>query len=248
MFQNKKLNIGIISLTSCEGCCFALLDAKEKYLDLFKEIDITFFRLWNEDQDLSLIKFDLCFVEGSPITKRNIQQLKIARQNSKFLASMGTCAHLGGIYHLKNYYDKNELIKKVYTETKGIDNPYVYPVSHYVKIDFDVPTCPIDAKEFLSMLNDMILGRLPKIRQNTVCYDCQKNGYQCVLQQGEICLGPITQTGCNAICLKSKQGCWGCRGLIKDAEVENLTKLLKKNHTTKQIKDALEIFGIKDFI
>lgn len=248
MSKKNKLKVGILSLTACEGCCFALLDTKDKYLDLFKEIDLQFFRLWREEKDLSLLKFDVVFVEGSPITKRNIKQLKIARKNSKFLAAMGTCAHLGGIYHLKNYYNKDELIKKVYTETKGIDNPYVYPVSHYVKVDFDVPTCPIDAKEFLIKLNEVIIGRKPKIHQHTVCYDCQRNGYECVLQKGQICLGPITQTGCNAVCLKSKQGCWGCRGLIKDPEVANLTKLLKKNHTTKEIKHALEIFGIRDLI
>ncbi len=246
--SKKKLQVGILSMTSCEGCCFALLDATEKYLELFKEVDFSFFRLWKPEENIALKKFDICFVEGSPITKHNIEQLKTARQNSKILASFGTCAHLGGIYHLKNYYNKDEIIKEVYTETKGIDNPYVYPASHYVKIDFDVPACPIDAKEFFRMINEIIIGRLPKIPQHTVCYDCQKNGYQCVLQKGEICLGPITQTGCNAICLKSKQGCWGCRGLIKDAEVENLTKLLKKKHTTKEIKDALEIFGIRDFI
>jgi len=217
-------------------------------LELFEEVDFTFFRLWKEEKDLSLMKFDIMFVEGSPITKHNIEQLKIARENSKLLAAFGACAHLGGIYHLKNYYDKDKLIKKVYTQTKGIDNPYVYPVSKYIKVDFDVPGFPIDADEFLRMLNEVIIGRLPKISQKSVCYDCQKNGYECVLQKGEICLGSITQTGCNAVCLKSKQGCWGCRGLLKDAEIANLTKLLKKNHTAKEIKDAFEIFGIRDLI
>lgn len=246
--KKQKLKVGILSLTSCEGCCFALLDATEKYLELFAEVDFNFFRLWRKEEDLSLMKFDIVFVEGSPVTKRNIEQMKIARKNSKLLATMGACAHLGGIYHLKNYYDKDKLIKKVYTETKGIENPYVFPVSHYVKVDFDVPACPIDAKEFLRMINEVIIGRMPKIPQHPVCYDCQRNGYECVLQKGEICLGPITQTGCNAICLKSKQGCWGCRGLIKDAEIAKLTKLLKKKHSTKEIKDAFEIFGIKDLI
>lgn len=242
------MKIGILSLTSCEGCCFALLDQSQQYLDLVKSLDMTFFRLWKDEVDLSLLKFDAVFVEGSPVTARNIKQLKIARKNSKLLASLGTCAHLGGIYHLKNYYDKEKLIKQVYTETKGIENPYVYPVSYYVKVDFVVPTCPISADEFFRMINEVMIGRLPKIPQHTVCDDCQRRDYECVLQKGEICLGPITQAGCDAICLKSKQGCWGCRGLIRDAEVPKLIKLLRKNHSREEIEKALEAFGVKEQI
>ncbi|HUT21950.1 MAG TPA: hypothetical protein VMX18_00915 [Candidatus Bipolaricaulota bacterium] len=248
MKKNSKFKIGILSLTSCEGCCFAILDSKEKYLKSLNHFDWEFFRLWREEEDLSEKKFDIVFVEGSPITNANIEQLKIVRKNSRYLATLGTCAHFGGIYHLKNYGDKLKLIKKIYDKPEGIENPDVLPVRDYVRVDFDVPTCPIDVDEFFSMLYDIEAGRLPKIAQKTICYDCQRLGYECVLQKGEICLGPITQTGCNAVCLKSKQGCWGCRGLIKDAEVENLMKFLKKNHSIKEIEQALEVFGMKDYL
>jgi coenzyme F420-reducing hydrogenase gamma subunit len=83
---------------------------------------------------------------------------------------------------------------------------------------------------------------------NPVCYECQIHGNECLLQKGEVCLGPITRAGCEAVCLKSKQGCWGCRGLIEDAETTNLLKKLREKFNDKEIIKHLEVFGIKEQI
>jgi hypothetical protein len=47
--------------------------------------------------------------------------------------------------------------------------------------------------------------------------------------------------------LKSRQACWGCRGLLKKPQVENwLAELKRRGHTTSEINKVLEVFGIKD--
>jgi len=39
--KNKKFKVAIISLTSCDGCQVALLDLGQRFLELFKKIDLS---------------------------------------------------------------------------------------------------------------------------------------------------------------------------------------------------------------
>jgi coenzyme F420-reducing hydrogenase gamma subunit len=246
--KENKIRIAIISLTGCEGCCFAILDWPKKFLALRTKIEINNFRLFEEDVHFNAEKFDIAFIEGSPLTKADVDRLKEVRQNSKTLIALGSCADMGGIYHLKKYQDKNKIFDHVYNGEQGIDNFDVLPISELVKVDYVIPGCPITADEFFNFVYQLLIGKFPIIKQNPVCYECQVRGFECVLQNNELCLGPITQGGCEAICLKSKQGCWGCRGLVEDAEVGNLVKKLKEKRSEKEIIKAFEIFGIKEQI
>jgi len=86
------------------------------------------------------------------------------------------------------------------------------------------------------------------IPQRPICYECQARGYECILQRGEPCLGPIILGGCEAICLKSKMACQGCRGLFEDAQVKTMMKKLIKEHGQEKMNRIIEIFGLRDDI
>ena len=238
----------MISLTGCEGCYFGVLDLREKFLKLAEKIELKNFRLFEEDKHLPNEKYDIAFVEGSPLTTANIEKLKQFRKNSKVLVAFGSCAHMGGIYHLKQYQDKVKLHAHVYDADDTIENIDVKPIAEYVKVDLTVPGCPVNEYEFLDVAYKILINKTPKIKQNPVCYECQVQGYECVLQKGEVCMGPITLGGCEAICLKSKQGCWGCRGLVEDAGIGNLLKKLKENHSKTEIEEYFEVFGVEKAI
>jgi len=244
--MNKKISIGLISLTACEGCYFSILEELEKFLALNSKIEIKNFRLMEEDPHFEPEKFDIVFIEGSPLTEKNMEQLKALRKNSKIVIAAGSCAQLGGIYHLKNYQDKEKLFDYIYCGVEGIENFDVLPIAKVIPVDFNLPGCPVTAREFFAFVYSLMINKKPKIAQRPVCYECQINGYECVLQKGEKCLGPITFAGCDAICLKSKQGCWGCRGFLPDAEADNLIKKLKEKFTEKEIVQLLEVFGVKE--
>ena len=121
------------------------------------------------------------------------------------------------------------------------------PIAEIVKVDFTIPTCPINAEEFLDLTYQILAHKKPQIRQIPVCYECQINGYECLLQNGELCCGPITLGGCNAVCLKSKQACWGCRGLLEEPDVDKFVRnCFLTSHSLEEVEKVLEVFGIKD--
>ncbi len=243
----KKKRLAIIGLTSCEGCQFVLLDQGQKFLDLLQHFEVDEFRLI-EDKPMLDIKYDLCLIEGNPVTKENLKLLREMRQRSKLLVVLGNCAALGGVWELKNYGLKKKTIKYVYKNQLRVENPDIKEVENFVKVDFVIPGCPVTGDELMEVLQQLINNRRPKLPQNPVCHECQNNGYDCLLQQGQICLGPITLGGCHAVCLKSKQACWGCRGLFEGAAVKNLLAHLEQNFTEQEINHVLEIFGARDSI
>jgi len=52
-----------------------------------------------------------------------------------------------------------------------------------------------------------------------VCAECPLHGKDCLLNKGEVCLGPITMSGCKAKCPREKEVCEGCRGPITRRDV-----------------------------
>jgi coenzyme F420-reducing hydrogenase gamma subunit len=245
----SKPKIAIVSLTCCEGCEFAILDLGKRFLELTKDLEVKNFRLIEEDAHNADEKYDVVFVEGSPITKANLTKLKSLRERSKILIGLGNCAIMGGIHQIKNWGNKTKIAKTVYKNLQGLDNPEIKRLDEVVKVDFMIPGCPINAEDFLEVVNNLLAGKLLRHPERPVCFECQANGYECLLQKGEECLGPATRGGCNAVCLKSKQACWGCRGLLNQTAgqtegLKNFTVFLDKRDGGRA-EHAKEFFGIK---
>jgi coenzyme F420-reducing hydrogenase gamma subunit len=245
----RKLKFAFVSLTSCEGCYFELLGLREKFVELKDKIEVVEFRLFADDELDDQEKIDVVFIEGSPVTTANINALEKLRAQSQLVVACGSCAHIGGIYHMKNYSQRERLMEHVYAPESNLENPEIFPVQHYIKVDFNLPGCPVTKDEILRFIYAIVDGKYPMIKQNPVCYECFLRGNECLLQKGEICLGPITVGGCQAICLTSGQACWGCRGLLRDPQIDNWITILKeKGFTQSHINEVLKVFGVKDLI
>jgi sulfhydrogenase subunit delta len=242
--MKSKPKIAIFSLTSCSGCQVEALNLGEEFLNILKYIKVENFPLIKEREKIK--KYDIVFIEGNPTTKENIKELKEIRKKTKFLIALGTCACFGCVPKMKNYKDKDEIIKNVYQFTKKIDNFEIKPLRDYVLVDFELPGCPINKNEFYWVVCQLLAGKIPKISQRPVCYECQLEENECLLQKGKICLGPLILGGCGAVCLKSNLQCDGCRGFLENPKTENYIKILKKHEINKKdFEESLEIFGLK---
>ena len=239
----KKPVIAILSLACCEGCQVAIFDLGERFLEFLTKVDIGDFRLIEGLPDVD--KYDIAIVEGTAITKEQEKRLKTIREKSKILVAIGACACLGGVQEIKNYRNKRKIIKSVYPNIRGIDNPKIKSVKEMVKVDLEIPGCPINKEEFFELINKVLEGEIPKIPQNPVCIECPRRNKNCLILLGKPCLGPITLAGCNAPCPSSGFFCDGCRGPREGINLEAMKKTLKikARLDDKDIENLLERFG-----
>jgi coenzyme F420-reducing hydrogenase gamma subunit len=244
--ENKnKPKIAIVSLTSCEGCQFALLDLGERFLELVKQVEMVDWGMIEDEEDPG-VALDIAFVEGTPITEGNIKTLKKIRERSKFLVVIGNCAAMGGIPEIKNYQEGKNTIKHVYRYIQGINNPEIKEVDNFVKVDFVLPGCPIDGEEFLKYFPNLLKGEIPQIPDQPVCVECKARGNKCLLLEGKPCFGPMILGGCNAVCPTSRMMCQGCRGLRPKGNVKAMRATLKRMISDEEFENITEIFGLRD--
>ena len=98
------------------------------------------------------------------------------------------------------------------------------------------------AELFLEKLKGTIVKKPGKSKQYSVCFECKQAGNDCRLLDEKPCLGPITQGGCQAICISSGSPCYGCFGNREEAEVKNLLKILNKITDKKEIDRYFSMF------
>ncbi|MEM0002454.1 MAG: hypothetical protein QXS24_02670 [Desulfurococcaceae archaeon] len=222
------IRVAFLKLTSCSGCLnqsLVALLSNEELLGKFEFAYFTELGLLTEDY------FDILFVEGSVSNSKQEKELREFRKKSKTLVALGTCAVQGGIQSLRSGEDVEEVKKTVYPFPDKID---IYsdpkPISDVVKVDFAITGCPINGDAVVNFLRKYDVGGLPLILPESVCCECKRNGLTCVMvAQGTPCLGPVTVSGCGALCPSFQRGCYGCYGLRTwDLDKTRLEKFFDK--------------------
>ncbi len=239
MEEKKKIRVGFYDLTGCDGDLVTILNLDEKLFNILEYVEIVDFRLASSAKKPGPL--DIAFVEGSVTTREDLEALKKIRENSKILVAIGTCAVWGGLQAANNRYSEKELYKTVYNTE---ENHYGFlgahkPLSAYVKVDYELPGCPIEQEEFVNLFIDILNDNVPEKFEVPVCLECKLRGNPCILIEKNLpCLGPVTMGGCKARCPSLNTPCTGCRGpLVDEANVKGEYTLLLEKGVSKQ--DAL---------
>lgn len=130
----------------------------------------------------------------------------------------------------------------------------VKSLDQVVQVDYYIPGCPPEPHQIWAVLQVVVNallhgGELPQagsiLGAGTValCEECSKNKnikqinafhrpYEiipepdlCLLEQGLICIGPATRSGCGALCPQVDMGCRGCYGPL-DGVVDQGARML----------------------
>lgn len=99
---------------------------------------------------------DISFVEGAIVGEEQIAKIKAIRENSKVLVAIGACAVIAMPSGWRNTFDaetKKE-IQHLVDRFKHLGK--VEPLKTFVKVDEEVPGCPMDEKIFLNVLGKYI--------------------------------------------------------------------------------------------
>ncbi len=113
----------------------------------------------------------------------------------------------------------------------------VRTLAQVVPVDYFMPGCPPQPPQIVKVMTAIMTGaQLPPpgsvigAGDKTCCDECGRTRQekrvkrfyrpwelvpdpdQCLLDQGIICLGPATRSGCGALCVKANMPCRGCYG------------------------------------
>ena len=229
MPPDARPKLAVFKFSSCDGCQLALLSLEDELLSLAGEVEIAYF-LEARSQILPG-PYDVALVEGSITTAEDEKRIQAVRQESKFLVTIGACATAGGIQALRNWKDVAEFTRAVYATPAYIHTlEQSTPISSHVAVDFEVNGCPINKNQILEVITALLVGRAPHLPGYSVCMECKKRGTVCVMvARGLPCLGPLTQTGCGAICPAYNRGCYGCFGPLEAPNSDSLSAQLLKD-------------------
>ena len=272
----EKLKIGVYWGASCGGCDVAMLDIREKILDVIDAADIVFWPIamdvkYSDVIDMDDDHIDITFFNGAIRSSENERFAKILRKKSKLLVAFGSCACNGGVPGLANLASREELFETAYLNNETTPNPSkvvpqvkstlgdetltlpeiydrVRSLDQVIDVDYFVPGCPPSTERIEEALNIFISGKLPSkgtvfASDKSLCDECPRerkdkkitkihriheiipNDKECLLDQGIICMGPVTRGGCGAECIKANMPCTGCYGPLSDVKDQGTAML-----------------------
>jgi coenzyme F420-reducing hydrogenase gamma subunit len=242
-----KPKIAIFDFACCEGCQLQIVNLEEEILSLLGVADVV---EWREAMSEKSDEYDIAIIEGSITRMEDEEKLKRIRGCAKVLIALGACAVTGGVNKLKNNFDDFEEVKKcVYGKAAGkphLRTAVTKAVGEVVQVDYAVPGCPIDGKEFTYIVRSLLMGKKPEIPEYPVCVECKANGNPCLWQYDQVCLGPIIRAGCGARCPSSGFRCFGCRGYIDNPNVEAAKDVITRfGLNIDDLKTKMVLFGSK---
>jgi len=204
--------LAVFKFASCDGCQLSLLDCEDELLAVAEAVQIAYFPEASSRMEPG--PYDVSLVEGSITTPHDAERIQEVRKQSKVVVTIGACATSGGIQSLRNWASHEDYLKCVYATLEYISSLATStPIADHIRVDYELRGCPINRHQLLTVLLDLIHGRRPRLPSHSVCLDCKRRGTVCIeVAQGVPCLGPITHSGCGAICPSFDRGCYGCFG------------------------------------
>jgi F420-non-reducing hydrogenase small subunit len=217
------------------------MDIKYKDVEAMpdKYIDICFFNgsIRSEEQEhmaklmrqksKTLVAFGSCAHEGDIPGLANLHNLQ--KIFERVYLKNPSISNENGIVPLTSYKAKEGTLKlpELYDTVKTLGQT--------VEVDYFLPGCPPPVKLILNAVDAIAKNRLPPKGSVlaplvSVCFECPRKKEnkridkiyrvyekapepeKCLLEQGIICMGVATRSGCGAQCLTVDMPCTGCGG------------------------------------
>jgi sulfhydrogenase subunit delta len=225
--NGTRPKVAVHKFSSCDGCQLAFLNLGEDLLRLAELVDIRHFAEAGTVKPDARV--DVAFVEGSITTPDEEERIRAIRDNAVYLVTMGACATSGGLQALRNGVENHaEWVADIYASPEYIRSlPTSTAISRHVKVDLELWGCPVTSRQIVQVVRDLLFGVAPSVKGDSVCAECKRKGNVCVLvSRGEPCMGPVTRTGCGALCPAFGRACYACFGPSEQVNGASLSRRL----------------------
>jgi NAD-reducing hydrogenase small subunit len=165
-----KIRLATVWLDGCSGCHMSLLDTDERLIALAQRVDV----VWGPLVDAKEFpeNVDVTLVEGAISSVDDLHRIRLVRQRTKILVSMGDCAVTGNVPALRNHFGVDAVLRRAYLENVTLDPqipreiipsllPKARPVHEVAPVDVFIPGCPPSADLIFSVLSELLEGRVP---------------------------------------------------------------------------------------
>ncbi len=251
---------------SCGGCEEAVVDLAEDILKVVEAVDIV---LWPVALDFKYKDVEamddgeiaVSFINGAIRTEEQERISKLLRRKSQLVVAFGSCAHIGGIPGLANFYDRDAIFGYAYGDSPTTNNPKgtvplekvtvdgydltlpgfydtVKTLDQTIDVDYYLPGCAPPPDLIMNAVTAILEGKLPPkgsvlAPEKSLCDTCPRgeskpeklsikkftrvhktimDNEKCFLEQGILCMGPATRSGCGERCINANMPCRGCFG------------------------------------
>lgn len=121
---------------------------------------------------------DVTLVEGAVSSEEDLHKIKMIRERTKILVSLGDCAISANVPGMRNPFGAKAVYDRAYRENvtfdPGIPNqvvpallPNSRPVHEFVNVDVFVPGCPPSADTIYYVVSELLEGRTPDVSLKT---------------------------------------------------------------------------------
>ena len=150
-----KIRVGWFSFSCCEDSTIMFTEIMNDHWQEWKHLfDFRHARVLQSKNTLD--EMDIAFVEGAIASDKHAKELEEIRSLSKVLVAIGSCACTGMPSAQRNTFDekKKQEIEFLLARFGAAKN--VRKLADVVKVDAQVPGCPMDTKQFLAAVEKLV--------------------------------------------------------------------------------------------
>ncbi|MCX8196871.1 MAG: hypothetical protein N3G80_00955 [Candidatus Micrarchaeota archaeon] len=151
----KKLNVSWVTFACCEDSTILFIELLNKHFFEWKEKIEFKYCPFLKGKGNDFEGSDVTFVEGAIATKEDERRLLEIRQKSKKIVAIGSCACTGLPSAQRNMFDEPTRKEIMIVIERFGHLEKVHPIKDIVKVDYQVPGCPMDEKIFLQTLDKL---------------------------------------------------------------------------------------------